>query len=63
MTNTSEDRITEIFNDLSGGDVERVKKNKDYAFVHFNTREGAERVLNTNNLTLFCLVIYSLICL
>ncbi len=44
MANTSEERIEEIYNQLSNGDVERVKKNKDYAFIHFHSREGAEKV-------------------
>lgn len=40
--NTSEDEVLSIFEEVSNGQVERVKKTKDYAFVHFNTREAAE---------------------
>jgi len=41
--NTLEDEISATFNKVSGGQIERVKKAKDYAFVHFNTREAAEK--------------------
>jgi len=40
---TSEDDIEKVFEECSEGQVERVKKTKDYAFVHFNTRDAAER--------------------
>ena len=42
---TSEDQITKVFNKLSCGQVERVKKTKDYAFVHFTSRDAAEKAL------------------
>lgn len=43
---TTEAKILEVFTELSeGGEVERVKKNKDYAFVHFLNREDAELAL------------------
>lgn len=41
--NTSEDEISVAFEEVSNGQIERVKKAKDYAFVHFNTREAAEK--------------------
>ena len=41
--NTSEDEISTAFGKVSDGQIERVKKAKDYAFVHFNTREAAEK--------------------
>ena len=41
--NVTEDQISATFEAVSDGQVERVKKAKDYAFVHFNTREAAER--------------------
>merc|ERR1719228_262764 len=41
--NTSEDEISKAFGKVSDGQIERVKKAKDYAFVHFNTREAAEK--------------------
>ena len=31
----SEENITSIFEEASGGPIDRVKKSKDYAFVHF----------------------------
>jgi len=40
--NTSEDEISSAFAKVSNGQIERVKKAKDYAFVHFNSREAAE---------------------
>ena len=46
MGSTSEDKITNVFNKLSGGQVERVKKSRDYAFVHFTSRESAEKALS-----------------
>jgi len=41
--NTTEDDISAAFEEASDGQIERVKKAKDYAFVHFNTRGAAER--------------------
>jgi RNA recognition motif-containing protein len=43
----TEDEIREAF--LAYGFVERVKKLKDYAFVHFSTRENARRALENLN--------------
>ena len=40
---TSEDEISAAFSKVSDGQIERVKKAKDYAFVHFNSREAAEK--------------------
>ncbi|XP_059080728.1 probable RNA-binding protein 46 isoform X2 [Tigriopus californicus] len=45
MPETSENDIKEKFEELGGETIERVKKNKDYAFVHFVTREAAELAL------------------
>lgn len=45
--NTKEDEISSIFEQVSDGQVERVKKTKDYAFVHFHTREAAEKAYET----------------
>ena len=48
MLSTSETTLRELFTKLSDGDedtIERVKKTKDYAFVHFSTREAAEKAL------------------
>ena len=39
---TTEQSLRELFGSL-GGTIERVKKMKDYAFVHFSTREEAEK--------------------
>ena len=48
MLSTSETTLRDLFNSLSGDQdtVERVKKTKDYAFVHFSSREVAERALS-----------------
>ena len=47
MPSTSEDAIRRIFADLGGSAscVERVKKMKDYAFVHFVNRDSAEKAI------------------
>lgn len=58
MLSTTEEKIRQIFEELiytpdkanilngevnaCSAEIQRVKKNKDYAFVHFNTREAAE---------------------
>ncbi|KAM6221444.1 RNA-binding protein 47 isoform 2-T2 [Rhynchocyon petersi] len=48
MIETSEDTIKKSFGQFNPGCVERVKKIRDYAFVHFTSREDA--VLAMNNL-------------
>jgi len=40
---TLEDEIKEAFDVITDGQVEHVKKAKGYAFVHFKTREAAEK--------------------
>ena len=47
MGSTSEQAIAIVFNNISNGQVERVKKHRDYAFVHFVSREAAEKALNS----------------
>lgn len=44
---TSEDRLRQIFGDH--GTIERVKKQTDYAFVHFRERKDAEMALAATN--------------
>ena len=44
LLSTSEETIEQIFKQFS--EVERVKKIKDYSFVHFTTKEGARSALN-----------------
>ena len=39
---TSEQYLEHLFNQWCKGQVERVKKAKDYAFVHFYNRAAAE---------------------
>ena len=41
--NTTEETIETLFKQFA--DVERVKKIKDYCFVHFSTRDGARTAL------------------
>ena len=50
MLATTEQKLREIFCRLSGDheSVERVKKTKDYAFVHFTSRASAERALKAS---------------
>ena len=45
---TTENKIKDLFESLGEEDIERVKKNKDYAFVHFLTREAAEKALRNS---------------
>jgi len=47
MLTTSEQLIQEAFS--YHAPVERVKKIRDYAFVHFETREGAMKALRALN--------------
>ncbi|XP_069780973.1 RNA-binding protein 47 isoform X2 [Narcine bancroftii] len=41
MIETMEDTIKKVFSQFNPGCVERVKKIRDYAFVHFSTRDDA----------------------
>nr|XP_046270021.1 RNA-binding protein 47 isoform X6 [Scatophagus argus] len=41
MMETSEETIKQVFSQWNPGCVERVKKIRDYAFVHFNSRDDA----------------------
>ena len=43
---TSEEIIMNCFSQLSNGQVDRVRKLKDYAFVNFNSREAAELAMS-----------------
>lgn len=51
MVHTTEDTLRQAFEAASGtpGSVERVKKMRDFAFVHFNTREQALRARDQLN--------------
>ncbi|XP_053314366.1 RNA-binding protein 47 isoform X5 [Spea bombifrons] len=49
MIETSEDTIKTIFGQFNPGCVERVKKIRDYAFVHFTTREDAVQAMRNLN--------------
>lgn len=50
MLTTTEQTLREVFESITGvGTVERVKKLRDYAFVHFFTRENAMLALETMN--------------
>ena len=46
MQITRESTIRAQFNYLCGGRVEKVKKPKDFAFVHFINHEAAEEAYN-----------------
>jgi len=62
MLSTSEETLESIFNQAAGhsGAVERVKKIKDYAFVHFHDRDDALRALNVVNSMFVSLSLYVL---
>ncbi|XP_012499963.1 PREDICTED: RNA-binding protein 47 isoform X1 [Propithecus coquereli] len=49
MIETTEDTIRKSFGQFNPGCVERVKKIRDYAFVHFASREDAVRAMNSLN--------------
>ncbi|KAM6898088.1 APOBEC1 complementation factor isoform 2-T2 [Lycodopsis pacificus] len=49
MLQTSEETIEKEFSSLRPGAVERVKKIRDYAFVHFTQREDAVTAMNALN--------------
>ncbi|XP_073345429.1 APOBEC1 complementation factor isoform X4 [Pagrus major] len=49
MLQTTEETIEKEFNSLRPGAVERVKKIRDYAFVHFTQREDAVNAMNALN--------------
>ena len=49
MMTTTEEQIKEIFERFKANSVERVKKLKDYAFVHFKERDDALHAMNLMN--------------
>ncbi|KAM6347268.1 APOBEC1 complementation factor isoform 1-T1 [Alca torda] len=49
MLSTTEETIEKEFNSIKPGAVERVKKIRDYAFVHFNKRESAVEAMKALN--------------
>ncbi|XP_070253812.1 RNA-binding protein 47 isoform X3 [Myotis yumanensis] len=49
MIETTEDTIKKVFGQFNPGCVERVKKIRDYAFVHFASREDAVHAMNHLN--------------
>ena len=51
MLTTTEEAIKSTFEEAAGcsGCVERVKKIRDYAFVHFQEREQALQAMNRLN--------------
>ncbi|CAI9600384.1 unnamed protein product [Staurois parvus] len=49
MIETSEDTIKKVFGQYNPGCVERVKKIRDYAFVHFTSRDDAVQAMRNLN--------------
>ncbi|KAG7458720.1 hypothetical protein MATL_G00223600 [Megalops atlanticus] len=49
MIETSEETLRQIFSQFNPGCVERVKKIRDYAFVHFTSREDAVVAMDNLN--------------
>ena len=47
--NTTEERIKEAFERFKPNSIERVKKLKDYAFVHYKQRDDALHAMNLMN--------------
>lgn len=52
----SEEKLKESFE--AYGKVERVKKIKDYAFIHFEDRENAIKVVSIFSICTFFLLFY-----
>ena len=62
MLTTTEETILSVFTNACGmplqaQPVERVKKIKDYAFVHFKDRDLAIKAMNAMNGRIACLVL------
>ena len=49
MMTTTEEQIRQVFEQFKENSIERVKKLKDYAFVHFRQREDALHAMNMLN--------------
>ena len=50
MLHTTEDTLEASFSKFTGkGTIERVKKIRDYAFIHFNTRDNALKAMREMN--------------
>jgi RNA recognition motif-containing protein len=49
MMSTTEEQIKEVFEQFKPNSIERVKKLKDYAFVHFKQRDDALHAMNLMN--------------
>ena len=51
MLTTTEEALRDYFQNAAGkeGSVERVKKIRDYAFVHFRERDDAVRAMNATD--------------
>ncbi len=49
MLDTTEETIRQLFNKIKANSVERVKKLKDYAFVHFYDRQDAYDAMQKTN--------------
>lgn len=49
MMHTAEEKIREVFERFKANSIERVKKLKDYAFVHFKERDDALHAMNMLN--------------
>ena len=46
VVSTKEEELEKLFNSVSDNGVEKVKIQNDYAFVHFATREQAQRSMD-----------------
>ena len=51
MPSTTEETLRAIFSKFGGSEccIERVKKMKDYAFIHFENRELAEKAIRASD--------------
>lgn len=46
-SSTTEESISQVFNDISNNGVEKVRIIRDFAFIHFFTRQQAEMAKST----------------
>lgn len=48
---TTESLLKDVFNRASGGDVQKLKMMRDFAFIHFTSRANAEKAMKLLNST------------
>lgn len=54
---TTEQVLRDIFNRVSDCDVQKLKMMRDFAFIHFSSREKAEKAMRAMNRKVFLFII------